>query len=66
MIHFDRTAPRDRLMPGKTYDLPRCIIDHLAKKGTPLWKWFDNPDGSKETRKAGVTPRFALRTVYVE
>lgn len=66
MIHFDRTARKDQLQPGKAYDLPRCVIQHLSEKGTPLWKWFDNPDGSKETRKAGVTPRFALRTVYAD
>lgn len=66
MIHFDRTKPRDRLIPGQTYDLPRCIVDYLSKKGTPVWAWYDNPDGSRETRKASVTPRFALRTVYKE
>lgn len=64
MIHFDRTARKDQLVPGQTYDLPRCIVTHLAEKGTPIWKWFDNPDGSRETRKSGVTPRFALRTIY--
>lgn len=66
MIHFDRTKRKDQLMPGQTYDLPRCVIQHLSEKGTPLWKWYDNPDGSKETRKAGMTPRFALRTVYAD
>jgi hypothetical protein len=66
MIHFDRTKSKDQLRPGQAYDLPRCIIQHLSGKGVPQWKWFDNPDGSKETRKAGVTPRFALRTVYAD
>jgi len=66
MIHYDRTKLKDQLVSGKTYDLPRVIIQHLAEKGVPLWKWFDNPDGSKETRKAGVTPRFSLRTVYAD
>lgn len=64
MIHFDRTRLRDQLIPGQVYDLPRCIIQHLSDRCVPIWKWFDNPDGSKETRKAGATPRFALRTVY--
>ena len=64
MIHFDRTAPKDRLMPGQTYDLPRYVVDYLSKKGTPVWKWYDNPDGSRETRKESITPRFALRTIY--
>jgi len=64
MIHFDRTSPRDRLMPGHTYDLPRYIVEYLSKKGTPVWKWYDNPDGSRETRKESVTPRFSLRTIY--
>ena len=66
MIHYDRTKVKDQLRPGQAYDLPRCIIQHLSGKGVPQWKWFDNPDGSKETRKAGVTPRFALRTVYAD
>jgi len=64
LIHFDRTKPKDQLIPGREYDLPRCVIDHLARRGTAVWKWFDNPDGSRETRKAGTVPRFALRTVY--
>ncbi len=64
MIHFDRTAPRDRLIPGQTYDLPRYVVSYLAAKGTPVWKWYDNPDGSRETRKESTTPRFSLRTIY--
>lgn len=53
-----------KLIPGQTYDLPRCVVEYLSKKGTPIWKWFENPDGSKETRVATMEPRFALRTVY--
>lgn len=55
-----------KLIPGKQYDLPRCVVEYLASKGTPLWKWFENPDGSRETRVAAMEPRFALRTVYQE
>lgn len=66
MIHFDRTARKDQLIPGQTYDLPRCVIQHLSERNVPVWKWFDNPDGSKETRKAGTNPRFALRTIYAD
>lgn len=58
MIEFKMT-----LKPGKTYDLPRCVVDHIASKGLPIWKWFNNADGSKETRIASMTPRFALRTI---
>jgi len=64
IIHFDRTKPKDQLVPGKTYELPRCVVAYLAGKGRPDWKWFDNPDGSRETRKASMDPRFALRTIY--
>jgi len=64
MIHFDRTKPNDQLRPGQTYDLPRYVVSYLAGKGTPVWKWYDNPDGSRETRKESVSPRFALRTIY--
>lgn len=66
MIHFDRTKPKDQLRPGQAYDLPRCVIQHLSERGIPVWKWFDNPDGSKETRRDSFTPRFALRTVYAD
>ena len=52
------------LEPGKEYELPRCVVQHLAEKGTPVWKWFNNPDGSKETRISHTDPRFALRTMY--
>jgi len=66
MIHFDRTKPAEQLRPGKIYDLPRCVIQHLSERGTPVWKWYDNADGSKETRKESVTPRFSLRTIYAD
>lgn len=58
MIEFKMT-----LHPGKVYDLPRCVVDHIAKKGLPIWKWFTNPDGSKETRIDSKTPRFSMRMV---
>lgn len=61
LIHFDET-----LIPGKTYDLPECIVAYLADKGNPVWKWYDNPDGSKETRISHKEPRFSLTTVYTE
>lgn len=61
LIHYDET-----IYPGKTYDLPECIVSYLADKGLPIWKWFDNPDGSKETRISDKTPRFSLTTVYAE
>lgn len=59
IIHYKET-----LIPGKIYELPVYIVDYLSQKGTPIWKWFDLPDGSKETRIASTTPRFALRTIY--
>ncbi len=52
---------KNKLVPGQTYDLPRMIVDYLAEKGTPVWKWYNNPDGSKETRVSHKEPRFALR-----
>ena len=59
MIDFKMT-----LIPGKTYELPRCVIAYLSKKGTPNWQWYDNADGSRETRVSSMDPRFALRTIY--
>ena len=55
---------KETLFPGKTYELPRCVIEYLAKKGTPHWRWFTKPDGSKETGIDSYAPRFALRTIY--
>lgn len=57
---------KETLYPGKSYDLPRVIINHLAEKGVPVWKWYDSSDGSKETRISHKEPRFTLRTVYQE
>ena len=59
MIDFKMT-----LIPGKTYALPRCVVEYLSQKGTPVWKWYDKPDGSRETGISHKEPRFALRTIY--
>ena len=59
MIHFD-----EMLEPGVTYELPRCVVEHLAGKGTPQWRWYNNADGSKETRMSHKEPRFSIRTIY--
>jgi len=61
LIHFDET-----LVPGKAYDLPDCIVHHLAEKGNPVWKWYENSDGSKETRVSHKEPRFSLTPQYQE
>jgi hypothetical protein len=61
LIHYD-----EKLMPGKTYDLPECIIHYLSEKGYPVWDWVGLADGSKETRQVGKKPRFSLTTVYQE
>lgn len=61
LIHFD-----ELLIPGKTYDLPECIVHYLAEKGNPVWNWVNLADGSKETQVVSKTPRFSLRTVYQE
>jgi Txe/YoeB family toxin of Txe-Axe toxin-antitoxin module len=59
MIHFEK-----KLVPGKIYDLPRCVVEHLADKGTAVWEWVDNPDGSRETRIVGKNNRFSIRPIY--
>jgi hypothetical protein len=61
LIDFDQV-----LYPGQEYELPRVVVNYLQKKGVPVWKWYDNPDGSKETRLSHYEPRFALRTVFEE
>ena len=61
LIHYDET-----LIPGRTYDLPECIVSYLAAKGNPVWDWVVLPDGSKETRIVNKEPRFSLTTVYQE
>lgn len=59
MIHFEKT-----LQPGQTYDLPRCIIQYLAEKGTPIYEKKTKADGTVEVIKKGKNPRFSLRLVY--
>ena len=61
LIHFDKT-----LIPGQIYDLPECIVHHLSTRENPEWAWFENADGSKETRVKSKKPRFSLNTVYQE
>ncbi len=58
LIHFN-----EKLMPGKEYDLPECIVDYLSKKGYPVWEWVTLKDGSRETREGSKAPRFSLTTV---
>lgn len=59
LIHFDET-----LIPGKTYELPECIIHHISTRENPEWGWFENADGSRETRIKSKKPRFSLTPVY--
>ena len=59
LIHYDET-----LIPGKAYDLPECIVYHLSNRENPEWGWFDNADGSRETRIKHKKPRFSLTPVY--
>ena len=61
LIHFQKT-----LYPGKTYDLPRVVVNYLADKGVPVWKHFVNADGSSETKISHKTPRFNIRSSYAE
>ena len=61
LIHFD-----EKLTPGQTYDLPHCIVHHLAERGYPVWGWVTLKDGSRETQITGKTPRFSLTSVYEE
>lgn len=61
LIHFEMD-----LYPGKEYELPECVIHHLSTRGYPIWKWFDNPDGSKETKIDHLKPRFSLRNSFSE
>ena len=59
MIHFDK-----KLIPGKQYTLPRCIVEHLAEKGTANWQRVTKSDGSVDVAITSKTPRFAIRTIY--
>lgn len=59
LIHYD-----EKLIPGKVYDIPECIVHYLSEKGYPVWDWVNLADGSRETRMVGKKPRFSLTTVY--
>jgi len=61
LIHYDET-----FYPGKTYDVPECIIYYLTEKGYPQWGWVTLADGSRETQMIGKSPRFSITTVYQE
>jgi|SRR6185369_8217790 len=60
LIHFD-----EKLIPGKIYDLPECIIHYLSEKGNPIWGWVPiGTNGERETRVIDRKPRFSLTTIY--
>lgn len=62
----ERIEYKESLIPGKTYDLPLCVIDHLAERGVDNFGWVENADGSTETKKVSSDPRFSIRTIYLE
>lgn len=61
IIHFDQT-----LTPGKTYELPEYIVHYLSSKGNPVWRWYDLPNGERETGISHYSPRFSLNLAYSE
>lgn len=61
LIHFD-----EKLIPGKTYDLPECIVHYLGQKGYPIWGYVTTKDGAKESIQVGTKNRFSINTVYKE
>lgn len=62
LIHFD-----EKLIPGRVYELPECIVHYLSEKGYPVWDWVNiGSNGERETRVVGKKPRFSLTTVYQE
>lgn len=65
-LSTDLIEYRNTLIPGKVYDLPVSVLKYLGERGTPVFEWFENADGSKETRQTHIDPRFAFRTVYEE
>ena len=58
-IHYDA-----KLRPGNVYDLPEIIVDHLTKRGYPIWDYQTQPNGARETIKVGQKPRFSVTTVW--
>jgi len=63
MIHFDRSG-KNALIPGKTYDLPWCVVEYLSSKGIPIWEKRKLSDGSMDSFKIGEEPRFAVRSIF--
>ena len=59
MIDYKKT-----LTPGKTYDIPVCVLEYLSEKGTAVWGLVENEDGSKDTKITSKDTRFSLRTIY--
>lgn len=61
LIHFEQT-----LIPGREYDLPVCVVNHLANRGYPVWKWAEGKNGARETVIDSRKPRFSITSVYTE
>jgi len=61
LIHYKET-----LIPGQIYDIPKCVLHFLEKRGHPVWKWFEGENGARETGISHYEPRFALSNVYSE
>lgn len=59
MIHFD-----EKLEQHQKYTLPRCVVEHLSKLGTDLYKEYKFPEGTSERRVIGKEPRFSIRNIY--
>jgi hypothetical protein len=37
---------KQKLIPGRTYDLPKYVVSYLQSKGKNVWETTQNPDGS--------------------
>ena len=61
LIHYEK-----KLIPGKIYDIPVCVLHFLEKRGHPVWNWFEGKNGARETGIDHYDPRFAISNVYSE
>lgn len=68
MHQFSYGTPTNKMrfsfFHGGTYEVPRFIARHVESRGTPLYKWTPDGQGSMDKTPAGKKARFQMREVY--
>ncbi len=49
---------------GQKYEIPRHVANWVESRGTPIYKWLPDGQGSMKKEQTGYTPRFSMRVVF--